>query len=67
MKTKIPYKKIIAIAVGIVLNILGRYIADNLSLPVWLDTIGTFVAVYYSGLVGGIIASLTNNIFYNSF
>lgn len=67
MKKKIPYKKIIAIAVGIVLNILGRYIADTLSLPVWLDTIGTFVAVYYSGLVGGIIASLTNNIFYAVF
>ena len=60
MKTKI--RKGCIIIVGIVLNVLGRTIAQKLNLPIWFDMIGTFVATYYAGLWGGILVGISNNV-----
>lgn len=55
-------KVISAIIVGIILNVAGRYIANTLNLPIWLDMTGTVIASYFGGLWGGIIAGASNNI-----
>ena len=41
---KLSIKKLIAVVVGIVLNISGRLIAQTFGLPIWLDMTGTFVS-----------------------
>ena len=60
MKTKI--RKGCIIIVGIVLNVLGRTIAQKMNLPIWFDMIGTFVATFYAGLGGGIFVGISNNV-----
>ena len=54
------------IALGIVLNILGSFLAVNLKLPIYLDSIGT---IFISGLLGpvygvttGLLGSLISGI-----
>lgn len=64
-----PEKKSILRQCGIVLlciviNIVGRYIAYSLQLPLWLDTLGTFLASYYTNVFGGIIAAIPVNIIF---
>lgn len=49
-------------AIGIVLNVVGRYIAYALSLPIWLDMVGTVISSYYGGIWSGIIAGLASNV-----
>ena len=50
------------IAVCIILNCAGRYLAQSFNLPIWFDMTGTCVASYFTGLWGGIIAGVSNNI-----
>lgn len=58
---KIP--KLVGVTViGIILNVVGRYIAYILNLPVWLDMVGTVISSYYGGLLSGIIAGLASNV-----
>lgn len=49
-------------AVGILLNVAGRYISHMLGLPLWLDMVGTIISSYYGGIWCGIFAGLTSNI-----
>lgn len=44
------------VALGIVLNILGAFIALNLRLPIYLDSVGT---VFVSGLLGPVYGMVT--------
>ncbi len=59
MKEKV--QKIIILIAGIVLNIVGRFIADNCNLPIWFDAVGTFITVYYLGVWGGAVAAFLNS------
>ncbi len=60
-KTKIS-KNLFVISVCVLLNLLGRMIALRLSLPVWLDSIGTIVAAVCLGPVGGGICGVLLNV-----
>ena len=60
MKDKV--RKVIIVIFGIGLNILGRSIAGSLKLPIWLDMVGTFIASYFTGIWGGIVAGISNNL-----
>lgn len=60
-------KKIVIAFVCIAVNFAGKMLADNLQLPVWLDMIGTCLAVYYTGLFGGIVVGAANNVLYALF
>lgn len=46
----------------IVLNVGGHFLAVQFKLPVWLDMVGTCLAVYYLGLPLGSLAALLNNL-----
>ena len=37
----------------IVVNLAGKWMAQTLSLPVWLDSVGTVAMGYYSGPCSG--------------
>lgn len=47
---------------SIALNMAGRWLAVELNLPVWLDSIGTVAVAYALGPVCGSIVGVTNNI-----
>ncbi len=63
---KLSLKKLIAVVVGIVLNISGRLIAQAFGLPIWLDMAGTFVAADFAGFPGALIAALSANVFFGA-
>lgn len=58
----IPYT-----VIALLTDLLGRMIADRCMLPVWLDSIGTFLIAYMEGPVCGGIVGFTNNIIYGMF
>ena len=58
----IPYT-ILALAI----NLLGRVMAAKLTLPIWCDSIGTFLIAYVGGPVCGGVVGFTNNIIYGIF
>lgn len=51
----------------ILLNFFGKYLAQNLQLPLWLDTFGTVFAAYTFGPLCGSIIGITMNIVYSNF
>lgn len=51
----------------LVLNYVGKYIAGNYQLPVWLDMVGTSVAVYLLGLPYGILVAFLNSLVFTVF
>lgn len=55
-------RKSALVIAGILLNVLGRYISGVFNLPVWLDMVGTFIASYFTGIWGGVIAGISNNV-----
>ncbi|MGN1084965.1 MAG: two-component regulator propeller domain-containing protein, partial [Lachnospiraceae bacterium] len=57
-------KSILLMLLCILINFLGKYAAASLQLPVWLDVVGTCVAAYFLGPFGGVIAGVTNNLFF---
>ena len=59
---KVHIKNVVIIILCIILNCVGRYIAQHFNLPIWFDTAGTFIASYFTGLWGGIITGAANNI-----
>jgi len=54
------YKKIGIVILGIILNVLGRFLVTEWNLPIWLDMTGTVVIIYLIGLWGGIVASIVS-------
>lgn len=53
---------IFIVMISSAINVLGRYIALKLSLPIWLDMTGTIISSYYTGLWGGIATAVITSI-----
>ncbi|MCR1848429.1 ECF transporter S component [Paraclostridium sordellii] len=68
---KITTKELTLIALGIALNVIGAFIALNLRLPIYLDSIGTiFIActlgakyAVITGLCGSMVSGMTFDIY----
>lgn len=54
---------LIPVAVGI--NYVAKAFAEGLKLPVWLGSLGTFLASMLGGPLAGAISGFTNNIIYS--
>jgi len=67
MKDKKWYVISSATIVCILLNLLGRVVAEKYSFPLWLDSLGTFIMAYAAGPVCGAIVGLVNNLIYGIF
>ena len=67
MKNKKEYIIIVYTIFALMINLLGRTLASKLMLPVWCDSIGTFLIAYVAGPVCGGIVGLSNNIIYGIF
>ena len=50
------------VCMGSLLNLLGRYASDTLRLPLWLDTVGTCLAAYYTNIYGATAAAVLVNV-----
>lgn len=50
------------VCMGTLLNLLGRYASDTLRLPLWLDTVGTCLAAYYTNIYGAVAAAVLVNV-----
>ena len=55
-------RKEVAVFIGVILNVLGRFLSYSLNLPIWFDSIGTCTAAYYTGIWGGLTAGLLGNL-----
>ena len=51
----------------IVVNLAGKWMAQTLSLPVWLDSVGTVAMGYYSGPYCAAVVGFASNIVYGTF
>lgn len=51
----------------ILLNCMGKEIADCFCLPVWMDSLGTVLMAYVMGPVCGTIVGITGNVLYAMF
>ena len=60
-KNREQREKIVIVLFCILINIVGKNIAEMCYLPLWLDVIGTGVAAYYAGPVGAVITGIINN------
>ena len=53
--------------IALFVDLLGRVFAEKLMLPLWCDSVGTFLIAYFAGPVCGAIVGFTNNIIYGIF
>lgn len=63
MKKKRLVRQMAIVLVCLAVNVVGRYLAAMLRLPLWLDSIGTCIAAYFTGLAGSVIAGTVSCIF----
>lgn len=71
MSGKITVHKITLIALAIVINIVGSYIALGLRLPIYLDSMGTIMTAIllgpfyglFSGVLSALITGMTSDIY----
>lgn len=71
MSGKITVHKITLIALAIVINIVGSYIALGLHLPIYLDSMGTIMTAIllgpfyglFSGVLSALITGMTSDIY----
>lgn len=71
MSGKISVHKITLIALAIVINIVGSYIALGLHLPIYLDSMGTIMTAIllgpfyglFSGVLSALITGMTSDIY----
>lgn len=54
--------KLVIMALGVVFNIAGGFIAVGLKLPIYLDTIGTFMSAFFFGPIAGILTGAVTSI-----
>lgn len=54
--------KLTFMALAVVINIVGAFIAAGLKLPVFLDTIGTFLSAFLFGPIGGILTGCVTSL-----
>ena len=59
---EISLKNIAMIVIGALINIGGFYVASELKLPVWLDSIGTFLNAIVLGPIAGALTGLGMNL-----
>ena len=52
---------------ALLIDLLGRMMAERFMLPIWCDSIGTFLIAYIAGPVCGAVVGFTNNIIYGIF
>lgn len=52
---------------ALLLDLSGRIMAEKLMLPIWCDSIGTFLMAYVAGPICGGVVGFTNNIIYGIF
>lgn len=64
MKRKNSFRICIFVVGCILINYYGKAFSDFLTLPLWLDSIGTVFAAYVFGPVCGAIVGVTANIMY---
>lgn len=50
-----------------IINIAGRYTAKQLFFPIWLDSVGTFLAAVMLGPIAGAISGALMNVIFNFF
>jgi HD-GYP domain-containing protein (c-di-GMP phosphodiesterase class II) len=55
------------VSVGILINIVFAYLAQRFNLPLYLDTIGTFMVAALGGTFPGVLTAVVSNIFCVSF
>ena len=54
----------VLVVVSILINLVGKYTAYALGLPLWLDAVGTILTAFYLGPVCGAIVGASVNIIY---
>lgn len=59
---KVSTRKISIIGIGISLNIIGAFIALNLKLPIYMDSIGTIMVSFLLGPVAGIVTGILGSL-----
>ena len=67
MKNKKEYMIVFYTVLALLLDLSGRIMAEKLMLPIWCDSIGTFLMAYVAGPVCGGVVGFTNNIIYGIF
>ena len=60
-------KNIIILIVGSLIDLCGRWFSNSVSMPFWLDCIGTFLCAVLLGPLGGAVTGLVYNIVLNFF
>lgn len=58
--TKNKYQNIGFILFFLLLNCVGIILSHKLDLPLWLDSVGTMLGVYYYGVYAGVLCVLVN-------
>lgn len=64
LKDKREYLIVLFTVIALFVDLLGRVFAEKLMLPLWCDSVGTFLIAYFAGPVCGAIVGFTNNIIY---
>lgn len=67
MKQKREYIIIVYTILALFMDLFGRYIAEKMTLPIWCDSVGTFLIAYIAGPICGGIVGFTNNIIFGIF
>lgn len=67
MKNKKEYMIVLYTILALMINLCGRTLADKLALPIWCDSIGTFLMAYFAGPVCGAVVGFTGVIVYGTF
>ena len=49
-------------SIAVVINIVGAFIATTLKLPIFIDTIGTFLSAFLFGPVGGMLTGMVTSL-----
>ena len=63
--------KLTVMAMAVVINIVGAFIATTLKLPIFIDTIGTFLSAFLfgpiSGMLTGVVTALINGLTFDPY
>ncbi len=62
MKEWKTWRIVLFISMCVCLNLVGKYIAYRLGLPLWADSFGTALSAYVAGPVCGALVGLTGNL-----
>ena len=54
--------KITFMSIAVVINIVGAFVATSLKLPIFIDTIGTFLSAFLFGPVGGMLTGVVTSL-----